>query len=138
MEAGRYSTFLGRSQILSTYTFPLFVLLRQVLSRVMLLTRLSLVVVAPCWPQKMWFAGLLSLLVEKPLELPLLWNLLVQPHIRKFHRGLGSLPSHVGTIKHLVRRAGFSREIAEVFTSDLGFHSSTLSEKVVRISPLML
>ena len=36
-------------------------------------------------------AELLALLVEEPLELPLQWNLLVQLHIRKFHRGLESL-----------------------------------------------
>ena len=28
------------------------------------------------------FADLLALLVEEPLELPLLWNLLVQPHVK--------------------------------------------------------
>ena len=41
------------------------------------------------WPEKEWFTDLLSLLVKEPFELPLLWNLLVQPHIRKFHCGLG-------------------------------------------------
>ena len=46
----------------------LFALLRQVLLRVMLSTNLSLVLVAPLWPQKEWFADL----GEGPLKLPLL------------------------------------------------------------------
>ena len=61
-----------------------FAVLSQVLSRVMFLTNLSLVLIAPFWPQKEWFVDLLALLIEKPLELPLLWNLLIQPHVRKF------------------------------------------------------
>ena len=43
------------------------------------------VLVAPLWPRKEWFADLLSLLVDRPVELPQVWNFLVQPHIRKFH-----------------------------------------------------
>ena len=38
---------------------------------------------------------LLSLLVEEALELPSLWCLLVQPHIRKFLLGLETLRLHV-------------------------------------------
>ena len=37
---------------------------------------------------------LLALLVEDPLKFPLLWNLLVQPHSRKFHGGLETLHLH--------------------------------------------
>ena len=50
----------------------------------------SMVLVAPLWPQKEWFAQLVFL-VEEPLGLPMLWNLLVQPHVRKFQRGLQKL-----------------------------------------------
>ena len=39
--------------------------------------------VAPLWPQKWWFADLLALQVEEFLELPMLWNLLVQPPYEK-------------------------------------------------------
>ena len=49
---------------------PAVSLLRQVLLRVLLSTGLLLVLVAPLWPQKEWFADLLSLLVDKPLEPP--------------------------------------------------------------------
>ena len=37
---------------------------------------------------------MLALLVEEPLKFPLLWNLLVQPHGRKFHGGLETLHLH--------------------------------------------
>ena len=60
--------------------FPPFALIWQVLSRVLLSTGLSLVLVAQCWPQ----TDLVSLLVDKPLKLPQVWNLLVQPHGQSF------------------------------------------------------
>ena len=70
---------------LDAYFFPPFTLIQQILSRVILLTNLSTILVAPLWPQRngsqmfwlLWWKGPLS---------SVLWNLLVQP---KFHRGLG-------------------------------------------------
>ena len=53
-----------------------------------------LVLETPLWPQNECFTDLLSLLVDEPLELPQVWNLLVQPNVRKFHRGLGTLHLH--------------------------------------------
>ena len=39
-----------------------------------------------------WFEDLLAFLVAEPLELPGIWNLLVQPHFGKYHhRGLETL-----------------------------------------------
>ena len=57
-------------------------------------TRLSLVLIAPFWPQKGVVRWYCSFFGEKPLKLPLLWNLVVQPHIRKFHRSLEILHLH--------------------------------------------
>ena len=65
--------------------FTLFALLRQVLLKVMLSTDLYVILVEPPWPRKECFIDMLALLVEELQELPLLWNFLVQPHIRKFH-----------------------------------------------------
>ena len=76
---------------LSTYAFPRFTFIRQVLSRALLSTGLSFVLVAPCWPRKEWFANLLSLLVDKSLELLFVWDHLVQPHVLKFHHDQGTL-----------------------------------------------
>ena len=70
---------------ISALAFLPFVLLGQILSRVILLTDLSLVLVASLWHQKVWFANLRAHWVEEPLEL------LVQLHIRKFHGGLETL-----------------------------------------------
>ena len=53
---------------LFAYAFPSFVLFRQVLSRVLASKGLSLVLVAPLWPQKEWFAYLLFLLMANPLN----------------------------------------------------------------------
>ena len=69
---------------LSVHTFPLFTLLRQVLLRLMLSWKISMILVAPLWPQRVWFPDLLSLLVKETFELPMLRNLLVQPYVRKF------------------------------------------------------
>ena len=67
------------------YNFPPFPLLRQVLSGVILSHNPSMILMASLWPQKEWFMDLLSLLVKETLEPPMLWNLLVQPLVRKFH-----------------------------------------------------
>ena len=53
---------------LSAYAFLPFSLLRQVLSRMRLSAGLS-VLVRSLWPQKQWFADLLSLLVDEPVTL---------------------------------------------------------------------
>ena len=90
-KAGCVPTSLGPSVRYSAYAFLPFALLKQALSRVLLSTGLSLVLVASLWPQKEWFTDLLSLLVDEPLELLQVWNLLVQPQVRKFHQGLGTL-----------------------------------------------
>ena len=47
-----------------------------------------MILVALLWPQRDWITQLLSLLVAKPLQLVLLWNLLVQPLFWKFQQGL--------------------------------------------------
>ena len=96
---------------LSTYTFQPFALLRQVLSRVLVSTSLLLILVAPLWPQKEWFANLMSLLVDELLELSQIWNLLGQPHMQKFHRGLWTLCLHTWRLSSLLseRRAFLGR-----------------------------
>ena len=67
---------------------PPFTLLRNVLLRVMLSTGLSMILVGPLWPQKDWFADLMALLVE--------------PHIRKFHRPVDASTSCMEVVKWLV------------------------------------
>ncbi|KAJ7986790.1 hypothetical protein DPEC_G00332030 [Dallia pectoralis] len=61
------------------YAFPLVALLPGVLERVRQ-ERVSLLLVAPYWPARVWFADLISLLVGSPLEIPIRRDLLSQAH----------------------------------------------------------
>ena len=49
---------------LSVYAFPPFTLLRQILLSVLISWKLSIILVAPLWPQKEWFANIISLLLD--------------------------------------------------------------------------
>ena len=71
---------------LSMYAFPSFTLLWWVLSRILRSSNLSMILVAPFWTRKERYPDPLDLMVEESFELFMLWNLLVQPHVRKFHR----------------------------------------------------
>ena len=51
-----------------------------------------MILVTPLWPQKEWYP---DHLLKEPLKLLMLWNLLVQPHIKKFNSDLESLHLHV-------------------------------------------
>ena len=56
---------------LQAYAFPRFGLMPWVLSKVRLSRSLEVTLVAPFWPLKPWFPGLLELLVEVPFLLPM-------------------------------------------------------------------
>ena len=55
---------------LDLYTFPSFPLVDRVIARVRESSHLAMILVAPLWPEKEWFADLLLLLTEPPLALP--------------------------------------------------------------------
>ena len=82
---------MTRAYIMLLYIVPVFALIQQVLLSAMSLTNLSLMLVTPMGTQKEWFIALIVFQVEEPPELPMVWNVLVQPHIRKFHKGLETL-----------------------------------------------
>ena len=88
------------SDPLKAYAFSLFALLCQVITRVMESEGLRLLLVAPLWALREWFEAILDLLIAEPLELPRVWNLLVQPHLWMCHRGL--------------KTSGFTRGISPV------------------------
>ena len=80
--------------------------------------------------QEEWFADLLSLLVDEPLELLQVWNLLVQPHVRNFHRGLGTLRLLVWQLSSVLsERQAFLRRLCEpqLWASDTPLLPSTSS-----------
>ena len=94
--------------LLVTYAFPPFALLCQVITLVMV----SLILVAPLCTQREWFVDLLDLFVAEPLKLPRVWNLLVQPPIRRYHRGLETLWLHAWILSSdLSERLAFCRRL---------------------------
>ena len=103
---------------LVAYAFLSFALLRQVISQIMKSEGLRLLLVAALWPQKEWFMDLLDLLIADPLKLPRVWNLLVQPHARKYCRGLETLRLHASLSSELSER-GFMRKVACITAMDL-------------------
>ena len=87
----------------SAYAFLPFAPLRQVLSRVLASTGILLILVASLWPQKESFVDLPLLLVDEALELPQVWNLLVQLHMQKFHRDLAWRLSSISSERRAYR-----------------------------------
>ena len=69
--AWKQDTFQHPWTDLSAFTLPLFDILRQVLSRVMLSADLFLILIAPLWPQNEWFTDLLAPLIEELYKLEL-------------------------------------------------------------------
>ena len=89
---------------LQAYAFRPFAMISQVLAKVRASQGLELSLIAPFWPQHPWFPELLELLILPPLPLPSRWDLLRQPHIRRFHQNLSVLRLHAW------RLSGNSRE----------------------------
>ena len=79
---------------LDVYTFPPFHLVERVVARVRETPNLSMMLIAPLWPEKSWFAGLLLLLTQPPLVLPPWDRRLRQPHFHRFHGGIHALNLH--------------------------------------------
>ena len=102
----------------------------QVLSRVMRSTRLTLILIAPSWPQEERFTNLLTLLLEEPLKFSLLWDLLVQLHARKFHRGLKTLRLHMRKLS-VTERLAFWERLQRSSLLISGVPWQHLSERVV-------
>ena len=99
---------------LQAYAFPLFAMISQVLAKVKASQNLELTLIAPFWPQPLWFP---ELLILPPLPLPSRWDLLRQRHVRRFHQNLSMLRLHAW------RLSGDSREppgSLVVWLDDLG------------------
>ena len=81
----------------------------QVLAKVRASQGLELTLIAPLWPQCPWFP---ELLILPPLPLPSRWDLLRQPHVRRFHQNLSMLRLHAWRLRKFARASGFSRSLA--------------------------
>ena len=98
---------------LQAYAFPPFAMISQVLAKVRASQSLELTLIAPFWPQHPWFPELLELLILPPLPLPSRWDLLQQPHVRRFHQEpVHASSSCVETLRRFARASGFSRSVA--------------------------
>ena len=89
---------------LQAYAFPPFAMISQILAKVRASRSLGLTLIAPFWPQRPRFPEPLELLILPPLPLPSRWDLLRQPHVRRFHQNLSMLRLHAW------RLSGDSRE----------------------------
>ena len=92
--AGGTDAMLQSWDSLQAYAFPPFAMISQVLAKVRASRSLELMLIAPFWPQRPWFPELLGLLILPPLPLPSRWDLLHQPHVRRFHQNLSMLRLH--------------------------------------------
>ena len=70
---------------LQAYAFPPFAMISHVLAKVRASRSLELTLIVPFWPQRPWFP---ELLILPPLPLPSRWDLLRQPHVRRFNQNL--------------------------------------------------
>lgn len=76
---------------LDAYAYPPIAVVRKVLNKLRISQNTRLILIAPFWPQKEWFPDLMAAAVEAPRILPERWDLLRQPHMRRFHQGLHKL-----------------------------------------------
>ena len=70
---------------LHAYAFPPFILIPAVLEKIPQ-HQCRIVLIAPFWPQQLWFSELLLLLVSAPIRLPLIPRLLTQSKGRFVHQ----------------------------------------------------
>ena len=123
---------------LQAYAFPLFSLLPRVLAKVRASRNLELTLVAPFWPQHLWFPDLLELLVDIPLSLPKRRDLLKQPHFHRFHQQLSMLRLTAFRISGdpLVRRASLTQWLV-TYPLPPSFHPCQLPSQVGSV-PLLV
>ena len=80
---------------LQAYAFPLFALIRKVISKLRTSKGMLLTVVASFWSQKEWSPDLLNLSMAPSVTLPYRTGLLKQPHFHHLHQNLHVLHLHV-------------------------------------------
>ena len=83
------------------YAFPPFALIPQVLNKIEQ-QRCVIYLIAPCWPRQAHFPLLMDLLVDIPLKIPAMYNLLSMPRSPILHPDVPSLNLHVFKLSSLV------------------------------------
>ena len=85
---------------LNVYAFPPISLLNQVISKVMDQGCFRMILIAPGWPNMLWFWDLVTLSTQVPLRLPLQRDLVQQPFNRVLHRNISNLNLHACLLQH--------------------------------------
>ena len=88
---------LGMDALLQSwqaYAFPPWSLIPAVLKKLRSSSGVLLTIIAPYWPQRLWFPALLDLVVDSPVALPLSRDLLRQPHCHRHHLRVSGLSLH--------------------------------------------
>jgi hypothetical protein len=100
---------------LYAYAYPPTAVLKKVIGKVQE-EQCMLVLVAPRWPKQLWFQGILDLLVDYPIRVPVFPKLLRQQHLGIFHDNAGLLDLHVWKISNdHYRRKVFRTELQNVW-----------------------
>ena len=90
-------------------------------------------------PNREWFPDLILLLMEEPVTLPMMWNLLVWPHVKKFHQELEMLELHAWELSSDCREADYSEDFATQVASQVRkILSFPIPSRVINILPLVL
>ncbi|XP_041350668.1 E3 ubiquitin-protein ligase rnf213-alpha-like [Gigantopelta aegis] len=102
---------------LDFYAFPPPVLLGKVLAKIRQ-QPCRVTLVAPSWAAQAWFPPLLSLLVQEPVRLPLIPDLLSQRLSDRVASKAGGFPtSCVAVVGVSLQNRGFSKRVAELVSS---------------------
>ena len=86
-----HATQLGRHGCIH---FPTRTMLQSGINRIAQTKEVQITLIAPVQPRAVWFPDLLSLLVERPVQLPLVKDLITQPLTTRLHGNLAALPLH--------------------------------------------
>jgi hypothetical protein len=105
------------------YAYPPTSLIPQVLRRIRQF-RCRVILIAPYWPSCQWFPELLELIVEQPLELPVIKTLLRQSHNYRLH------PEPQRLLLHAWRLSGVRSE-TEAFRTRWPTESPELPAKLL-------
>ena len=84
---------------LHAYAFPPTILIPSVLEKIRHY-QCRIVLIAPFWPQQLWFSDFLKLLVSAPIRLPLFPTLLTQSKGRFLHQNLPVLDLHASELSN--------------------------------------
>ena len=94
------------------YAFPPYILILQILEKIIRDHPCEVILVAPKWPRQPWYARLLDLLVDYPLVLPPRGDLLFQPHNRFLHKTVTNLGLHAWRLSsNLLKREAFQSQL---------------------------